>query len=72
MDEHMNWKEEDFENYLRLTESGLENQVEAITKAFSDKNLLTSEKIDELDAKIKVFQEKVGYKNDYDAWVKAK
>ncbi len=71
MDEHINWKEEDFEKYLRLTESNVADQVEAITGAFSDKNLLSPEKIEEIDARVKEFQEKVGYNNDYDAWVKA-
>jgi len=70
MDEHLKWKEEDFQEYLRLTESNVEGQVAAITEAFSDKNLLTSEKIDELDARVASFQQKSGYDNDYDNWVK--
>ena len=71
MDEHLNWKEEDFQEYLRLTESNVADQVEAITGAFSDKNLLSPEKIEEIDARVKEFQEKAGYDNNYDAWVKA-
>ena len=71
MDEHINWKEGDFEKYLRLTESNVSDQIDAITEAFSDKNLLSSDKISEIDQRIKEFQEKVGYNNDYDAWVKA-
>jgi len=71
MDEHINWKEGDFEKYLRLTESNVSDQIDAITEAFSDKNLLSSDKISEIDQRIKEFQEKAGYNNDYDAWVKA-
>ena len=49
----------------------MSDQIDAITEAFSDKNLLSSDKISEIDQRIKEFQEKVGYNNDYDAWVKA-
>jgi len=69
MDDFFNWKEEDFEEYLRLTESNLEGQVEAISEKFSDKSLLSVDKINEIDDRIKDMQEKVGYDGNYQAWI---
>ena len=69
MDDFFNWKEEDYQEYLRLTEGNLEGQVEAISDQFSDKDLLSPDKIDVLDEKIKEMQEKVGYDGDYQAWI---
>lgn len=70
MDEHLDWKEQDFEEYLRLTESTVANQVDAIQKTFKAKNLLGPEKLQELHGRIKEFQQQVGYDNDFKKWVK--
>jgi hypothetical protein len=64
-----NWKEEDFQEYLRLTENNLEGQVEAVYEKFSDKDLLSVDKVNELESRIKDMQEKAGYDGNYQDWI---
>ena len=70
MDEHLSWKEEDFQNYLRLKESSIAGQVNEISERFKDHNLVSVDKIDQIMSKVKVLQDKSSYNNDYSAWVK--
>jgi len=69
MDDFFNWKEEDFQEYLRLTAGNLEGQVEAISEKFHDKDLLSPDQIEVLDEKIKKMQKQVGYDGNYQAWI---
>ena len=69
MDNYLDWQEEDYQEYLRKTESNIGEQVNAIAESFKDKNLLSVEKINELRDRIKEFQQKVGYDGNYDKWV---
>jgi len=69
MDSYLNWQEEDYEEYLRQTESNVGDQVDAIADKFGDKNLLSSEKIQELEDRIAAFQQKAGYDGNYEKWV---
>jgi len=69
MDNYLDWQEEDYQNYLRQTESNISEQIDAISEKFKDKNLLSVEKIGELQDRIKEFQQKAGYDGNYDKWV---
>jgi len=69
MDNYLDWQEEDYQDYLRQTESNIEDKVNAIAENFKDKNLLSGEKIQELQNRIKEFQQKAGYDGNYDKWV---
>jgi len=69
MDEFFDWQENDFQEYLRLTENNLKGQVEAINDKFGEKNLLSSERINEIDDRVKNLQDKVGYDGNYQAWI---
>lgn len=69
MDEHLGWKEDDFQEYLRLTESNVANQVDSILGSFDNQNLLHPEKIQELEEKIKQLQQDAGYDNNFEKWV---
>ena len=70
MDEHLSWKETDFQDYLRLKESGVAGQVGQIAERFKEHNLVAVDKIDEIMTKVKRFQDKSGYNDDYSAWIK--
>lgn len=70
MNENLNWQEEDFQDYLRLKESAIENQVGRIAERFKENKLLDSDKIDEIDLKIKEFHNRVNYDGNYPNWVK--
>lgn len=69
MNEHMEWMEDDFQNYLRLTENKIDNQVDAIMDAFSSKGILDADTITKLDTNIKDWQLKSGYDGNWEAWV---
>jgi len=72
MDDSLGWKEENFEEYLRITESDVGDQAGEIASKFSDSNLLSVEKVAELDGQIGELQQKSGYTGDYTSWRKAK
>ena len=68
MDESLGWKEEHFEEYLRITESKVQDQASVIAEKFSGNNLLSVEKVAELDVKIAEMHKKSGYTGDYMSW----
>jgi len=68
MDDSLDWKAENFEEYLKITESNVSNQAAEIANNFSDSNLLSVEKVAELDAKIEGLHKLSGYSGDYTAW----
>jgi len=68
MDGSLGWKEEHFEEYLRITESNVDNQAAEIAEKFSDNNLLPTEKIAEIDGKIADLHKLSGYDGDYTKW----
>ncbi|MCH8329958.1 MAG: FAD-dependent oxidoreductase [Bacteroidetes bacterium] len=69
MDGYLDWQEDKFQEYLRVSESNIDNQLETIMDQFKGDNLLSPEKIAELDEKIKVFQDKAGYEGNFRDWV---
>lgn len=69
MDNYLNWQEEDYQNYLRQTESNISEQIDVISEKFKKKNLLSVEKIEKLQDRIKEFQQKANYDGNYGKWV---
>jgi len=69
MDNYLDWQEEDYQNFLRQTESNIGQKVDTIAENLKNKNLLSVEKIQELKDRIKEFQQKVNYDGDYNKWV---
>ena len=70
MDEHLHWQEEDYQAWLRGTESGIQQQLNVIVDRIERKKFMPEEVIQDILRKTKVLQNKVGYDGDYDAWVK--
>jgi hypothetical protein len=68
MDDSLGWTEEHFEAYSEITALGVADQAAEIADKFSDSNLLSAEKVGELDGKIKELQQRSGYKGDYSTW----
>ncbi|MDN5214657.1 FAD-dependent oxidoreductase [Fulvivirgaceae bacterium BMA12] len=70
MDEHLHWQEEDYQAWLRGTESGIQQQLNVIVDRIERKKFMPEEVIQEILRKTKALQSKTGYDGDYNAWVK--
>ena len=70
MDDYMGWTDEDYQNFLREKEAGAQIEVQQLMEKLNQDNLLSTDKIADIDSKIKSCQSKVSYNGDYDNWVK--
>ena len=70
MDEHLHWQEDDYQDWLRGTESGIREQVNAIADLVKRKQFMPTEVIEGILQKTEALQRKVGFDGDYPAWVK--
>ncbi|MBL4658054.1 MAG: FAD-dependent oxidoreductase [Flavobacteriales bacterium] len=68
MDDSLGWTEEHFEAYSEITASNVSDQASEIANKFSENNLLSAEKVAEIDSKIGELHAKSGYSGDYQAW----
>jgi len=68
MDDSLGWTEEHFEVYSEVTASGVADQAAEIAGKFSDSNLLSADKVEELDGKVQELQQRSGYSGDYTSW----
>ena len=69
MDDYLDWQEEDFEELLRQKEASVADQMNALTGYLEDKEVLSTEKIEELQNRISGYQEEAGYNGDFMKWV---
>ncbi len=72
MEQHFHWEEKDFEDWLRGTESNVEEQVESIATQINRKKYMSDEVIQSILDKTTEFQLKAGYKGKYRDWITAK
>lgn len=69
MEDHLHWQEEDYQNWLRGTESGIKKQVDVITNHIERQKFMSDEVIESILEKTEDLQKKVGYNGDYVSWV---
>ena len=72
MDEHLHWQEDDYQDWLRGTESGIQQQVNVIVDRIERKKFMPEEVIREILRKSEALQSKTGYDGNYKAWVEKK
>ncbi len=69
MEDHLNWQEEDYQSWLRGTESGIKKQVDAISSHIERQKFMSDDVIKEILRKSEALQKKSGFDGDYTAWV---
>ena len=69
MHDHLHWQEEDYQSWLRSTEEGINQQVQAIANQIQRHRFMPVEVIDKIIEKTRFLQTRVGYDNNYPAWV---
>ena len=72
MDTHLEWDEEQFQQFLRNLESDVDQQVGTITQHLKNLDTMPDEVIKNILDKTKELQQKVGYNGDYPEWKKEK
>ncbi|MDN5200436.1 FAD-dependent oxidoreductase [Fulvivirgaceae bacterium BMA10] len=69
MDNFLQWQEEDYQSWLRTTESTVESNINAIVDTIKRKKFMPDEVIQNILDKTEVLQKKVGYNGSYSDWV---
>jgi len=69
MEHHLNWQEEDYENWLRGSENQIEQQVFDIADHILGKQNLLPETISSIQEKISELQGVAGYSGNFKQWV---
>ncbi len=69
MDSHLDWQEEDYQSWLRGTETGIQMQVNAIADQIMRQKFMPDEVIENIIARTKTLQKKSGYNGNYKEWV---
>ncbi len=69
MDHHLNWQEEDYENWLRGSENQIDHQVSGIADQIERQQFLSSEVINSIQEKISDLQTSAGYGGNFRQWV---
>ncbi len=69
MDHHLNWREEDYERWLRVSETQIEHEVSNIANQIARKQFLSPETIKGIQEKISKLQIATGYNGDFRQWV---
>ena len=72
MDDHLHWQEADYQDWLRGTESGIQQQVNVIMDRIERKKFMPQEVIQGIHQKCEELQKKAGFDGDYQAWVQKK
>ena len=70
MDHHLDWQEEDYENWLRLSEGQIEQQVTNIAVQINKQQFLPAQVINSIQEKIEALQQSAGYQGDFMDWAK--
>ena len=70
MDDYLHWQEEDYQDWLRGTESGMSNQVTAIVNRIERRDYMPETVIRKILCKTEALQQKSGYDGNYPAWVR--
>lgn len=71
MDNFLEWRPKDFEEYARAVEERTAAAVERIVEFAREKQLRTPEQIEAILANARRCQRKVGYEGDYASWLEA-
>ena len=69
MDQHLDWQEEDYENWLRASEGQIEQQVSSISDRIEHQQFLSEEVINNIQEKIQALQQSTGYPGNFMEWV---
>jgi NADPH-dependent glutamate synthase beta subunit-like oxidoreductase len=69
MEHHLNWQEEDYENWLKTSENQIEHQVSNIADQIVRKQFLSPETISSIQEKISELQGAEGYSGNFRQWV---
>jgi len=72
METHLEWDEEQFQQFLRNLESDVDKQVGSITQHLTNLDTMPDEVINNILVKTKEMQIKVGYNGNYPEWKKEK
>ncbi len=72
MDHHLQWQEEDYENWLRGSEDSVKEQISGIADQIARKQFISPEVIQRILDKTEAMQQDVGYPGDFSEWVKMK
>ncbi|MCK5368540.1 MAG: hypothetical protein KAQ62_08300, partial [Cyclobacteriaceae bacterium] len=69
MDRHLDWHQEDYENWHRQTAVKVDKDISKIIDVIEKRKFMPDEVIQEILNKTKALQEKIGYNGDYENWV---
>jgi NADPH-dependent glutamate synthase beta subunit-like oxidoreductase len=69
MDDKLHWQEEDYQSWLRGTESGIQQQVNAIADHIERQQFMPKKVVESILEKTNALQNKVGYDGNYSAWI---
>lgn len=69
MDHHLDWQEDDYENWLRASEKTVDNQVSNIAGQIASQQFLPPELVSNIEAKITDLQNQSGYTGSFMTWV---
>ncbi len=69
MDRHLDWHQEDYENWHRQTAVKVDKDISKIIEVIEKRKFMPEAVIQEIINKTKALQEKAGYNGDYSRWV---
>ncbi len=69
MDQHLDWQEQDYENWLRVSENQIEQQTATIANQIDKQQFLPEEVIQGIYDKIQALQQSAGYNGTFMDWV---
>jgi len=69
MEDHLEWRDEDYQKWLRGTEENIASQVNTIAEEVVRKKFMPDEVIRSILEKTRHLQEKVNYPYDYNQWI---
>lgn len=69
MDRHLDWQQEDYENWHRQTAVKASSDIHKIIETIEKQQFLSDEVIHSVLEKTKALQQKVGYDGNYENWV---
>ena len=69
MDHHLDWHQEDYENWHRQTAVKVYRDISKIIEVIEKRQFMPDEVIQQIMDRTKSLQEKAGYDGDYERWV---
>ena len=69
MDQHLDWQEQDYEDWLRVSENQIEQQVSNIADRIDKQQFLPQEVVEGIYRKIQALQQAAGYNGRFMDWV---